>query len=122
MPGINTTGGKAWPIPLLCPLTKLTAHPKLDIVIGGDGLYSKQPYLNELKAAKMSFVLVAKSTDFSRSQTPAGNALLSRLCLDTLQREMKQELQKVSVPKRELGNQGLFIIAIYHTTFIHRCA
>ena len=40
-----------------------SAHPKLDIVIGGDGLYSKQPYLDELKLAKMSFVLVAKPTD-----------------------------------------------------------
>lgn len=38
-------------------------HPKLRIVIGGDGLYSKQPYLDELKSARMSFVLVAKPAD-----------------------------------------------------------
>ena len=39
------------------------AHPKLRIIIGGDGLYSKQPFINELKKARMSYVLVAKSTD-----------------------------------------------------------
>ena len=29
------------------------AHPKLKIIITGDGLYSKQPFLNELKTAGM---------------------------------------------------------------------
>jgi hypothetical protein len=38
-------------------------HPKLKITIGGDGLYSKQPFINELKANNMSFILVAKPTD-----------------------------------------------------------
>jgi len=38
-------------------------HPKLKIIIGGDSLYSKQPFINELKAARMSYVLTAKPTD-----------------------------------------------------------
>ena len=38
-------------------------HPKLNIIIGGDGLYSKQPFIAELKRASMSFVLVAKPAD-----------------------------------------------------------
>lgn len=45
-------------------LKKIRAdHPKLKITIGGDGLYSKQPFINELKANNMSFILVAKPTD-----------------------------------------------------------
>lgn len=39
------------------------AHPKLKIIIGGDGLYSKQPFIDELNDALMSFVLVAKPGD-----------------------------------------------------------
>lgn len=38
-------------------------HPKLKITIAGDGLYSKQPFVNALKANNMSFILVAKPTD-----------------------------------------------------------
>jgi hypothetical protein len=40
-----------------------SAHPKLPIIIGGDGLYSKQPFIDELKSANMSFILVAKPLD-----------------------------------------------------------
>lgn len=40
-----------------------TAHPKLSIIIGGDDLYSKQPFIDELKTANMSFILVAKPSD-----------------------------------------------------------
>jgi len=39
------------------------AHPKLGIIIVGDGLYSKQPFIDELKQAGMSFILVAKPDD-----------------------------------------------------------
>lgn len=39
------------------------AHPKLEIIIAGDGLYSKQPFVDELKKAGMSYILVAKPTD-----------------------------------------------------------
>jgi len=35
-------------------------HPKLDIMITGDSLYSKQPFIDVLKDARMSFVLVVK--------------------------------------------------------------
>ncbi len=38
-------------------------HPKLKIIIGGDGLYSKQPFIDEVKQNAMSFILVAKPTD-----------------------------------------------------------
>ena len=38
-------------------------HPKLKIVITADGLYSKQPFIDVLKAAGMSFILVAKPSD-----------------------------------------------------------
>jgi len=40
-----------------------TAHPKLPIIIGGDGLYSKQPFIDELKTANMSFIIVVKPLD-----------------------------------------------------------
>ncbi len=40
-----------------------TAHPKLKIMIGGDGLYSNQPFIDELKICDMSFALVAKPDD-----------------------------------------------------------
>jgi len=35
-------------------------HPKLVIMITGDSLYSKQPFIDVLKDARMSFVLVVK--------------------------------------------------------------
>ena len=35
-------------------------HPKLKIIYSGDDLFSKQPFIDELKAANMSFILVAK--------------------------------------------------------------
>ena len=39
------------------------AHPKLPFIIGGDGLFSKQPFITACKEQNMSFVLVAKPTD-----------------------------------------------------------
>ena len=39
------------------------AHPKLKIIITADDLFSKQPFIDELKKAGMSFILVAKPTD-----------------------------------------------------------
>jgi hypothetical protein len=39
------------------------AHPKLKIIVTADGLYSNQPFIDELKTASMSFILVAKPTD-----------------------------------------------------------
>ena len=39
------------------------AHPKLRIILGGDGLYSKQPFVSALREARMSYVLVAKPDD-----------------------------------------------------------
>ena len=45
-------------------LRKIRAdHPRLKIIIGGDSLYSKQPFIDELKAVGMSFALVAKPGD-----------------------------------------------------------
>jgi hypothetical protein len=41
-----------------------SAHPKLKIIIAGDGLYSKQPFIDELKQNGMSFILIAKPTDY----------------------------------------------------------
>lgn len=39
------------------------AHPRLNIIITGDSLYSKQPFIDQLKQNGMSFILVAKPTD-----------------------------------------------------------
>ncbi len=39
------------------------AHPRLPLIIAGDGLYSKQPFLDSLKENHMSYILVAKPTD-----------------------------------------------------------
>ncbi len=38
-------------------------HPKLGIIVVGDGLYSKQPFVDALKAERMSFFLVVKPKD-----------------------------------------------------------
>ena len=38
-------------------------HPKLPIIITGDGLYSKQPFIDVVKQARMSYILVAKPND-----------------------------------------------------------
>ncbi len=38
-------------------------HPKLPIIITGDGLYSKQPFVDAVKKARMSYILVAKPDD-----------------------------------------------------------
>ena len=38
-------------------------YPKLKIIVTADGLYSNQPFIDELKTANMSFILVAKPTD-----------------------------------------------------------
>lgn len=38
-------------------------HPKLPFVIGADGLYSKQPFIDACKQQRMSFILVAKPAD-----------------------------------------------------------
>lgn len=40
-----------------------STHPKLKIIITADGLYSKQPFIDQLKQNGMSFILVAKPTD-----------------------------------------------------------
>lgn len=40
-----------------------STHPKLPIIIAGDGLYSKQPFIDEVKRVNMSFILVAKPSD-----------------------------------------------------------
>lgn len=39
------------------------SHPKLKIIIIADSLHSKQPFIQELKANGMSYILVAKSDD-----------------------------------------------------------
>jgi hypothetical protein len=38
-------------------------HPKLDIIITGDSLYSKQPFVDLLVEKNMSFILMAKTKD-----------------------------------------------------------
>jgi hypothetical protein len=39
------------------------SHPKLKIIIVGDSLYSKQPFIEEIKADRMNYILVAKPDD-----------------------------------------------------------
>jgi len=38
-------------------------HPRLKMIITGDGLYSNQPFIDEVKQNGMSFILVAKPSD-----------------------------------------------------------
>ena len=38
-------------------------YPKLNIILTADGLYSNQPFIDEVKSARMSFILVAKPDD-----------------------------------------------------------
>jgi hypothetical protein len=37
-------------------------HPKLQMTIGGDDIYSREPMINELRANRYNFILVAKPT------------------------------------------------------------
>ncbi len=46
----------------LIPKIKAT-YPKLNIIVTADALYSNQPFIDELKTADMSFILVAKPAD-----------------------------------------------------------
>lgn len=39
------------------------SHTKLKIIIVGDSLYSKQPFIEEIKVARMNYILVAKPDD-----------------------------------------------------------
>jgi len=39
------------------------SHPKLGIIITGDGLFSNQPFVDAVKDQRMSFILVAKPDD-----------------------------------------------------------
>ena len=39
------------------------SHPKLKIIITGDGLFSNQPFIDALTAESMSYILVAKPSD-----------------------------------------------------------
>ena len=39
------------------------AYPKLNIIVTADGLYSNQPFIDEVKSTRMSFILVAKPDD-----------------------------------------------------------
>lgn len=38
-------------------------HPKLPMLVTADGLYSKQPFIDALKSARLSYILVAKPDD-----------------------------------------------------------
>ena len=38
-------------------------HPKLKLIVTGDSLYSKQPFIDSVKIAGMAFILVAKPDD-----------------------------------------------------------
>ena len=38
-------------------------HPKLKMIIVGDGLYSKQPFIDTVKQSRMSYILVVKPDD-----------------------------------------------------------
>ncbi len=38
-------------------------HPKLKMIIVGDGLYSKQPFIDTVKQSRMSYILTAKPDD-----------------------------------------------------------
>lgn len=40
-----------------------TTHPKLKITITGDDLFSNQPFINELKKYRMSYILIAKPSN-----------------------------------------------------------
>lgn len=66
-PIANTDGNKKQDCELSAAkrmLSKIrSAHPKLPIIITGDGLYSDQPFVQALKTAGMSFILVAKPAD-----------------------------------------------------------
>jgi len=61
-------------------LKKIRAsHPKLKIIIAGDGLYANYPFIDELRINGMSFILVAK---------PGDHAFLFK-CLSILKKQDK---------------------------------
>ncbi len=40
-------------------------HPKLDLMIVGDGLFSKQPFISDIESNGIHYVFVAKPSDHS---------------------------------------------------------
>ena len=46
-------------------VTAIPQSTQLKIIIAGDGFYSKQPFIDQLKENSMSFILVAKPTDIT---------------------------------------------------------
>jgi len=63
----NTDGSKKQDCEINAAKRKIASirkdHPKLGIIITGDGLFSKQPFIDLLKDNRMSFILVAKPDD-----------------------------------------------------------
>jgi hypothetical protein len=66
-PVVNTDGNKKQDCELNAAKRMVAkirrTHPKLPITIVADGLYSKQPFIDALKKARLAFILVAKPTD-----------------------------------------------------------
>jgi hypothetical protein len=52
----------------------------MKIIIAGDGLYSKQPFIDELKQNRMSFILVAKPTDHTLCFASDGIGVFLKTC------------------------------------------
>ena len=47
-------------------------HPKLDMVIVEDGLYSRQPFIDAVKQSRMSYILLKTKAIISSTTTVAG--------------------------------------------------
>lgn len=52
-------------------------HPQLKLTIGGDGLSSKQPYVELLRESRMNYVLVAKPDDHVKMMEAISLCILS---------------------------------------------
>ncbi len=65
-------------------------HPQLGVIIVGDDLYSKQPFIETVKSERMHYILVAKPSDHKIMMR---NIELNKSRIKTIEKESK-EIQK----------------------------
>lgn len=66
-------------------------HPQLGVIIVGDDLYSKQPFIETVKSERMHYILVAKPSDHKIMMR---NIELNKTRVKTIERESKERIYK----------------------------
>ncbi len=66
-------------------------HPQLGIIIVGDDLYSKQPFIETVRSERMHYILVAKPSDHKIMMR---NIELNKSRVKTIEKESKERIYK----------------------------